>query len=793
MSDPLAGSRQRRLRLAVNLRTLHPGKIGGLEDAFRNVLDRLLRTRGSALQVTLFTSEENASSFGEWRERVRLRTLPENGWMAALMEALPAYDVLWCPLFFLEPSPPPIPAVVTIPDLQHETFPQFFTPELLALRLRACRESAQYSRRALTLSEYSKRDLVRTYRLPDDQVQVVPLDCGQEFRRAPDDQRVRAVRERFGLSAEYGLYPANTWPHKNHRGLLQAIGQYRRDYGNPPQIVLTGATVEGGIDLDREIRDADLADVVRHLGYVDREQMPDLYDGARFLVFVSLFEGFGIPVIEAMRRGTPIVASNTTSVPELAGDCALLVDPCDPAAIACAIHDLLNDPDGARERAARGRHRAERFSYGASAEIVWRVLEEAATMPAQPRAAQAPGARPKVFVVTPSFNQGRFLRETIDSVLRQDYPNLEYFVADGGSSDDSVEILRSYGDRVEWASGPDGGQSAAIAKAWGQSDAEIVAWLNSDDTYLEGAVSAAVDYLLTHPEMAMVYGRAWYTDAQGHRLEPYPTKPFDRAALAGECFICQPAAFVRREVFRVIALPDPSLRYCMDYDLWIRLSRYFRVGYFDRFLATSRLHPDTKTLGQRSGVFREIMEVARRHYSFVHRSWALGYVYYRWTRLAGRLWFLPMPIRRRLFGLIANRMQARLEGSPYEDGWVGRRTLVTVAPDETGRVTFDCESPFWPFRRRLRIRISCDGRLLATHSTRGPGRFTLTFQLPPEVERQPTVLLEANRSFVPFRYGISTDQRALSFKILRFGREAPAGGESRPLASHRPAAGGELG
>ncbi len=278
--------------------------------------------------------------------------------------------------------------------------------------------------------------------------------------------------------------------------------------------------------------------------------------------------------------------------------------------------------------------------------------------------------RPKVFVVTPSFNQGRYLRETIESVLRQDYPNLDYFVADGGSSDDSVEILRSYGERLRWTSGPDGGQAAAIARAWASSDAEIVAWLNSDDTYLDGALTAAVDHLLAHPEAAMVYGQAWYTNAAGRQMRPYPTRSFDRKNLAAECFICQPAVFVRREVFQVVDLPDPQLRYCMDYDLWIRIAQHFEISLMERFLATSRLHSDNKTIGQRGPAIREAVQVSRRHFGSVHPNWALMYVQHQLSAIASRL-RLPLETPRRwLLDRLTTVYGTQIEALPYR-GRVG--------------------------------------------------------------------------------------------------------------------------
>jgi glycosyltransferase involved in cell wall biosynthesis len=366
---------------------------------------------------------------------------------------------------------------------------------------------------------------------------------------------------------------------------------------------------------------------------------------------------------------------------------------------------------------------------------------------------------PKVFVVTPSLNQGGFIRATIESVLAQDYPNLAYFVADGGSTDDTLEILKSYGDRVRWVSGPDGGQAAAVALAWQQTDASIVAWLNSDDTYLPGAVSAAVDYLVTHPDVAMVYGNAWYTDELGHFTQPYPTSRFDPSLLVQQCFICQPSAFLRRAALEVIGLPDKRLRYCMDYDLWIRLSRLFEVHHLDRFLATSRLHRNNKTLSQTREFYREIATMLQHHYGYVDANWLRGQTLHEWKAVAARLGFLPSFVRRWI-------VDRRVSWPLHHDGWAGRRTLVTVHPDGEGRVTLHCDNSLWPHRRSLRIKVTRNAATVARFRITDRGPFELTFRLPDAPNHPATVVLEASHAFTPILTGSAWDFRSLAFRVL---------------------------
>ena len=236
--------------------------------------------------------------------------------------------------------------------------------------------------------------------------------------------------------------------------------------------------------------------------------------------------------------------------------------------------------------------------------------------------------QPLVTVVTPSFNQGRFIRATIESVLKQDYPRIEYLVMDGGSTDETRSILREYSDRIRWVSEPDRGQAHAVNKGWRQAAGSIVAYLNSDDVYLPGAVTTAVAALQAHPEAAVVYGEGYHVDEAGAVLERYPTEPFDADRLREICFICQPTVFLRREAVESAGYLDESLRYCMDYDLWIRLARAGKIfTHTPSYLASTRLHADTKTLGQREQAHAEILRVIHRHFGRVAPNLVFGYAH----------------------------------------------------------------------------------------------------------------------------------------------------------------------
>ena len=230
-----------------------------------------------------------------------------------------------------------------------------------------------------------------------------------------------------------------------------------------------------------------------------------------------------------------------------------------------------------------------------------------------------------VTIVTPSLNQGRFIKDTIESVLTQDYPFIEYVVMDGGSTDETILILNSYGGRFVWVSERDKGQAAAINKGWQRATGEIVAYLNSDDVYLPKAISKASEYLHNHPDTAAVYGEGYHIDENGAVIERYPTEPYSRERLTEKCFICQPTVFFRRSVLDDIGFLDENLSYCMDYDLWFRIAARYKWGYLPEYLACTRFYPETKTLGKRVEVYKEIMKVVYRHNHFVPTRWIYAY------------------------------------------------------------------------------------------------------------------------------------------------------------------------
>ena len=202
---------------------------------------------------------------------------------------------------------------------------------------------------------------------------------------------------------------------------------------------------------------------------------------------------------------------------------------------------------------------------------------------------------PLVSIITPSYYQARFLEATLRSVLEQDYPNIEYLVVDGASTDGSMDIIRRYVDRLTWwVSEKDSGQSEAINKGLRRAHGEFVGWLNSDDVYQPGAISAAVGVFGSHPEAAVVYGDALAIDAEGMSFNLMQSRQYSLVDLMAFNIICQPAAFIRRSVLQQVNYLNPAYHLLMDHLLWIDMGKVAPLVYVPQTWAAARYHDQAK-------------------------------------------------------------------------------------------------------------------------------------------------------------------------------------------------------
>ena len=254
-----------------------------------------------------------------------------------------------------------------------------------------------------------------------------------------------------------------------------------------------------------------------------------------------------------------------------------------------------------------------------------------------------------VTIITPSYKQARYIEHTIQSVLSQDYPHIEYLIVDGGSSDGTIDILKKYEARLSWVSERDRGQTDAINKGFARTKGDILAWINSDDTYEPGAVATAVRYLREYPEVGMVYGDCNYIDEAGRVIGKFHSAQTDyRRLRMGYTHIPQQTMFFRAELWRQVGPLDPSFYFAMDYDLWTRIAARTQIKYVPAIQANFRLHSSGKTLLADDRCWPEMLRV---HYRDGGSFFAPIVAKYYVRKIISPLWNLR---RRRLLQKGAN-------------------------------------------------------------------------------------------------------------------------------------------
>ena len=245
---------------------------------------------------------------------------------------------------------------------------------------------------------------------------------------------------------------------------------------------------------------------------------------------------------------------------------------------------------------------------------------------------------PLVSIITPSFNQARYLEATINSVLGQDYPRIEYIIVDGGSTDESADIIKKHEGRIAWwVSEQDKGQTDAINKGFNRATGDILAWINSDDTYNPGAVSAAVKYLLENPEVAMVYADCNFIDENDKVIGKFNAAQTDYHRLReGYVHIPQQTMFFRAKYWKELGPLDPSFYFAMDYDLWTRIAAHAPFKYLaGQIWANFRLHTSGKTVAADDRCWPEMIRV---HYRDGGSFFSIIMAKYYLRKIIGPLW-----------------------------------------------------------------------------------------------------------------------------------------------------------
>jgi len=310
-----------------------------------------------------------------WSRRRRVGSLRERG-----------VSLLFCPMTDPVHAERGIPTVCTVYDLQHLAYPGFFTAAERATRDGFFRRVAHTASGVVCISEFTRGEAIDRLGLPPERVWSIPLAV-QHRLTPPSEDAVRQVRARFGVSdAPYAFYPANGWPHKNHRLLLLGFSQLLAERPEIPiHLVLAGNLLDAGANLQQAVARMGLTQRVHLTGFVSDEELAALWRGAFCLVFPSLYEGFGIPLLEAMQFGTPIVCSRLQSLVEVGGDAARYIDPRRPGDIAAALQELFDNPSVGRELSERGAQRLHRFLPSDMTERYLNVLDEVCSRGVQER------------------------------------------------------------------------------------------------------------------------------------------------------------------------------------------------------------------------------------------------------------------------------------------------------------------------------------------------------------------------------------------------------------------------
>jgi glycosyltransferase involved in cell wall biosynthesis len=374
------------MRIGVNLLFLRPGKVGGGEVYVRSLLAEMA-TRVDAPMV-LFCFEDAAATF-EPAPTIQVvacvrgsysagRRLVGENWALRQHVGNRTIDVLFSPAAYAPALlPSRVPQVATIHDLQHVSFPGNFSFGTRLARAVLIRGTLLRCRRIMTVSEFSRQELLQFYGLAPERVVAAPL--GVDFPSVPSPGSIDAARTAHRLTRPYVCYPAVVAPHKNHETLFRALADLRRRAYSPPLLALTGASPEAFSRLMRTAEAQEVADIVRPLGYLPRSELQAVLAGASALVFPSRFEGFGMPLLEAMRMNVPVVSSRAASLGEVAGEAALLLPPNDVPAWASAILQVVSDHALRARLVAAGTVNLQRFSWAHCATQTLSVLAAAAS------------------------------------------------------------------------------------------------------------------------------------------------------------------------------------------------------------------------------------------------------------------------------------------------------------------------------------------------------------------------------------------------------------------------------
>jgi glycosyltransferase involved in cell wall biosynthesis len=370
------------LHIAIDAHSVGTG-LAGNETYAANLIEALAEAGGEDRYTVYVTTPEAIERFtNRWPHVAVRRTLPHTPLIRIPLTLSAELRLRPVDLLHVQYTAPPLapcPVVATIHDLSFEHLPETFTRRSrVQLRL-TVRATARRAAHLIAPSEFTRRDILKTYGVAPERVTTIPLAAAPHFRPIEDAAVLRRVAERYGIKGEYVLAVGSIQPRKNLARLIEAYALLRRARGRGklPQLALVGKKAWLYGDTLRAIETHDLADSVILTGYVSEADLPVLYSGALCFAYPSIFEGFGLPPLEAMRCGAPVLTGDRSSLPEVVGDAALTVNPFDTQALSSALARLIDDAGLRAEIRARGLARARLFDWRETARMTSQVYRKA--------------------------------------------------------------------------------------------------------------------------------------------------------------------------------------------------------------------------------------------------------------------------------------------------------------------------------------------------------------------------------------------------------------------------------
>lgn len=369
------------MRIAIDAHSVG-SKLGGNESYAVNLIEALAQV-DEVNDYTLYitTAEAHDRFYQRWPNFKVRNTLPHTPLIRiplTLTAELRKHPVDVLHVQFTAPPFCPCPVVVSIHDLSFEHLPHTFSRRSRTQLRLTVRHSAKRAARILSLSKHTRRDIMETYGIESERISAIPLAAPAHFGRVEDYRELQRVRHNYGIEGEYILSVGSIQPRKNLSRLIKAYESLRGNYAGDqlPRLVLVGKCAWLYDETLRALEESGVKESVVLTGYVPESDLPALYSGALCFVYPSYFEGFGLPPLEAMKCGAPVIVGNRTSLPEVVGDAGLAVDPFSVAAIAAAIERLMNDSGLRQELSVKGQRRAEMFDWRETARQTLKIYEQ---------------------------------------------------------------------------------------------------------------------------------------------------------------------------------------------------------------------------------------------------------------------------------------------------------------------------------------------------------------------------------------------------------------------------------